>query len=436
MNDRRPRAVAGRLWLLSFFILPSAFCLPALGQPFTFDWYSVEGGGGGTSAGGDFAVSGTIGQPEAGDMSGGSYSVAGGFWSAIALQPPVGTPDASPTVTPPSGEAPLPVQFTANATDPNGDPLTYAWDFGDASSGNNTSTLANPAHTYAQNGSYVAWLTVSDGTNTAAYWLTISVVDATPPTVTNLQAVPSPVATNAPVVLQALAVDPLASGSPIAGAAYTLDGANFLPMLPQDGTFNTCSEAVVADLGPFSSAGVYTIQVRAWDQQGNIGQSDSLFLPVYDPSAGFVTGGGWINSPPGAFHPALVEFADVSGKATFGFVSKYQKGANVPTGNTEFQFKAGNLNFKSTAYQWLVVAGARAQFKGWGTINGEGSYAFLLTAIDGQVTGGGGLDRFRIKIWDETSGVVVYDNQAGTAENAPLSDWTIIQGGSIVIHKP
>ena len=157
------------------------------------------------------------------------------------------------------------------------------------------------------------------------------------------------------------------------------------------------------------------------------------YVVVYDPLGGFVTGGGWINSPAGADAPE----PKLVGKATFGFVAKYQKGAKVPTGNTEFQFKAGDLNFKSTAYQWLVVAGAKAQFKGWGTINGRGNYAFILTAIDGQVNGGGGADRFRIKIWDEGSGVKVYDNQDGTDDTAGLAgNGTLLQGGSIVIHKP
>jgi hypothetical protein len=48
--------------------------------------------------------------------------------------------------------------------------------------------------------------------------------------------------------------------------------------------------------------------------------------------------------------------------------------------------KGGNLrifNFHSETYDWLVVAGARAQFKGTGTINGTGNYDFLLTAIEG-----------------------------------------------------
>ena len=157
------------------------------------------------------------------------------------------------------------------------------------------------------------------------------------------------------------------------------------------------------------------------------------YVVVYDPLGGYVTGGGWVNSPLGAYmlDPTL------AGKATFGFVARYLKGAKVPTGNTEFQFKAGNLNFNSTAYQWLVVSGAKAQFKGWGTINGDGNYAFMLTAIDGQVNGGGGADRFRIRIWDDAGGAKIYDNQHGTDDNAGLSgDGTLLQGGSIVIHKP
>jgi hypothetical protein len=58
----------------------------------------------------------------------------------------------------------------------------------------------------------------------------------------------------------------------------------------------------------------------------------------------------------------------------------------------------------------------------------------MLTAIDGQQNGGGGADKFRIKIWDKSNGdAVVYDNQmgAGVDENPT----TMLQGGSIVIHN-
>ncbi|MDX2131029.1 MAG: hypothetical protein SFY69_03120 [Planctomycetota bacterium] len=50
----------------------------ASAQP-TIDWYTIDGGGG-TSSGASFVLSGTIGQPDAGVMSGGSFTLTGGFW--------------------------------------------------------------------------------------------------------------------------------------------------------------------------------------------------------------------------------------------------------------------------------------------------------------------------------------------------------------------
>jgi hypothetical protein len=55
------------------------------GGPFTLDWSTIDGGGG-ASTGGPFAFSGTIGQQDASGMSGGRYSLAGGFWGAYAVQ--------------------------------------------------------------------------------------------------------------------------------------------------------------------------------------------------------------------------------------------------------------------------------------------------------------------------------------------------------------
>ncbi|MBI4456927.1 MAG: hypothetical protein HY644_13665 [Acidobacteria bacterium] len=79
------------------------------------------------------------------------------------------------------------------------------------------------------------------------------------------------------------------------------------------------------------------------------------------------------------------------------------------------------------------MGGPRAQYKGTGTVNDSGRYEFLLTAIDGQINGGGGEDKFRIKIWDKNSGDgLVYDNQIGVADNADPS--TVLGGGGIVIH--
>jgi hypothetical protein len=134
---------------------------------------------------------------------------------------------------------------------------------------------------------------------------------------------------------------------------------------------------------------------------------------------GFVSGGGWIDSPEGAY----IAEPTLAGRANFGFISKYKKGASVPDGQTEFMFQTADLNFHSNTYDWLVVnqAGTNAQYKGSGTINGEGDYKFMLWAGDGDP------DTFRIKIWEEGElevETVVYDN--GTEQ--------AIAGGSIVVH--
>ncbi len=74
--------------VVCFFILTSAFCARVWGQTnFSIDWYTIDGGGG-ASTGGVFTVNGTIGQPDAGTMSGGNYSLTGGFWSLYAVQTP------------------------------------------------------------------------------------------------------------------------------------------------------------------------------------------------------------------------------------------------------------------------------------------------------------------------------------------------------------
>jgi hypothetical protein len=178
-------------------------------------------------------------------------------------------------------------------------------------------------------------------------------------------------------------------------------------------------------------AGVYTIKLTLKDYCEEETTENYQYVVIYDPNGGFVTGGGWILSPAGAYTPNVT----LTGKATFGFVSKYKKGTNVPEGNTEFQFHAGNLNFKSSEYEGgsLVVAGSKAIYKGKGTINGNGDYGFMVSAVDGQVSGGGGVDMFRIKIWDKASGLIVYDNNIGNDDNAIPS--TALSGGSIVIHS-
>src|SRR5215472_13995789 len=63
----------------------------ARAQNFAIDWYSIDGGGG-TSTGGVFSVTGTFGQADAGHMSGGNFALEGGFWAIIATVQTAGGP--------------------------------------------------------------------------------------------------------------------------------------------------------------------------------------------------------------------------------------------------------------------------------------------------------------------------------------------------------
>ncbi len=93
-------------------------------------------------------------------------------------QAPIAMAAANPT----SGTPPLTVSFSsAGSVDPEGQPVTMSWDFGD----NTVSTTSNPSHTYTQPGKYTVRLTVSDGVNsTFSTPITISVGNAPVPTIT------------------------------------------------------------------------------------------------------------------------------------------------------------------------------------------------------------------------------------------------------------
>ena len=273
--------------------------------------------------------------------------------------------------------------------------------------------------------------TVVDQNSISVVDFHITIADNDGPITTEVLTDLNPVQIAGMINLTAFVDDTETGNSNISSAEYSLDaGATWFPMDAQDGAFDLPSEWVELAFTAPEIPGVYELCVRGTDSYGNIGPEECIFLVVYDPDGGFVTGGGWIDSPAGAYtaDPTL------TGKANFGFVSKYKKGATTPTGETEFQFKVADLNFHSDTYQWLVIAGARAKYKGTGTINGSGNYGFMLTAIDEKLMPSTDVDLFRIKIWDKDDGdSIVYDNQI--EDNDDTNPSTEIGGGSIVIQK-
>ncbi len=125
--------------------------------------------------------------------------------------------------------------------------------------------------------------------------------------------------------------------------------------------------------------------------------------------------------------------ASMTGKANFGFVAKYKKGASIPTGNTEFQFHMGNLNFHTESLLWMVIGESSATFAGEGTLNGIRGYGIRVSVVDARLSTDTDVDLLRVVIWDTDSGDVLYDNQPGAdtlnGEGLPISR------GSIVVHN-
>jgi hypothetical protein len=312
----------------------------------------------------------------------------------------------------------------ATGSDPENDPLSFAWDLDNdgifETLGQNavfsSAVLDGPSI------QSIAVQVIDTGDLTATAQTSINILNVAPD-VETITGPNDPVNVGGPISLTTIFTDPGVLDTHTAYINWGDDSTSVGTINEENGSGSVTATHV------YNTPGVYAVSTTVIDKDGGIGQAFFQFVVIYDPNGGFVTGHGKINSPFGAYtaDPTL------AGKASFGFVSKYAKGANVPSGETKFQFKVADLNFQSTNYQWLVISGARAQYKGVGTINGTGAYGFLLTAIDGQVSGGGEIDRFRVKIWDNATGSVIYDNQLG-AHDSDLPT-TAVDVGNVVIHK-
>ena len=178
-----------------------------------------------------------------------SKGAAGTATVQIVVNNPPG--NVAPTVEaagdPTAGKPPLAVQFSATGTDPDGDALTYSWDFGDGGK----SLLQNPSHTYTTAGTYTATVTVSDGRGgTATDTVVVTVANRAP----TVQLTATPTSGKAP-----LNVSFTATGSDPDGDALTYqydfgDGSK-----PAKGRTATHK---------YGKAGTYTAKVTATDTSG------------------------------------------------------------------------------------------------------------------------------------------------------------------------
>ncbi|HEX6293026.1 MAG TPA: RHS repeat-associated core domain-containing protein [Herpetosiphonaceae bacterium] len=348
-------------------------------------------------------------------------------WPAPTTATTLATPENRPPVA--NGGGPYTVAEggsvlldAAASTDPDGDPLTITWDLDDDGT---DETVGQTATFSAAN---------LDGPRTVPVYLQV----CDPHDACSTDVVEVRIANAAPTIGAVSApLDPIAVGSVVTATATFTDVGVLDTHTSRwqwgDGTISggTTTEAdgagTVTATHRYTTPGVYTLNVDLFDDDCGLTQAPFQYVVAYDPHGGFVTGGGWFASPSGAYPADPV----LTGRANLGFNAKYQALSTTPTGQTEFQFQAGNLQFRSTRYDWLVVVGGQAQYRGTGTIGGA-TYSFLLTVVDGNSVVGGAADSVRMKIWDPARNIVVYDTQPGASDAATPT--TTLGGGSITIR--
>ncbi len=229
------------------------------GDPLTFSWSFGDGGA------------------ATGPLVTHTYQNAGAFTATLNVSDGQGGSDTASTsiqvngddntapisafsASPDSGEAPLNVQFDgSDSYDPDGDALTYTWNFGD---GNSASGMLS-SHTYTESGTYLATLTVSDGSLSHSSSTSITVDTLTPP--------------NTPPVAHASAT-PQSGESPLQvqfdGSGSSDEDGDPLSFSWDFGDGNSSTDASPSHT--YGSAGSYTATLTVSDGQ----DSDSQSLPI------------------------------------------------------------------------------------------------------------------------------------------------------------
>jgi hypothetical protein len=325
------------------------------------------------------------------------YNIGWSNTSQIVNQPP--TADSGGPYDVNEGET---VLVSATGQDPENGSLAYAWDMDNNGSFETLSqtVIFSAAELDGPDTRTIA-VRVTDNGNLTGTDSTVVIIHNVAPIIGVITAPTAPQQINTSVN---------------ASASFTDEGTLDTHTAVWNWGDNDTSSGVVAELNgsgsvagshAYTSAGVYTVSLTVTDDDLGTGTNQFMYVVVYNPGGGFLTGSGRFDAPVGSI-PANPSEA---GMTNFGTNAKYIN--NTLTGSTRLNFRDGQyvFGFDSTSYDWLVITdGNLAKLHGSGTVNGIGNYTFELTALDNAP------DTIRMQIWDSTN-TIVYDNTTTSLTN-------------------
>jgi hypothetical protein len=243
-------------------------------------------------------------------VSDGTDTAQQAFELTVAAAQPVNRSPSAHAGGPYHGDAGTPIAFDgAASSDPDGDTLTFSWNFGDGS----TAAGSAPSHVYAEAGSFVVTLTVTDGHGGESARSTTAAIgtagDRSPPSVTLLG--PREVLPGDQVTLTAQAIDNVK----VATVTFEIDGAN-----PTETSTEPFQRSIVV---PTVASPGTTILVKATaaDPSGNTGSAEATLTIKARPDTDKPT--IHLNAPPIAAPGTTIHLSasadDNSGIQSVGF---------------------------------------------------------------------------------------------------------------------
>jgi hypothetical protein len=188
---------------------------------------------------------------------------------------------------------------------------------------------------------------------------------------------------------------------------------------------------IVSDAVVLHQAGGYSISLVLKEGNQDLAETNMVnndpeqpaFFVIAEQSQGWITGGGLVHSSADSL---LWEVS--AGKATFAFALRNHRRTGAPHGHFNYHFRNAKMDFRSRAFDQLVISGTEALATGTGKVNGQ-NCGFVLRARDGKSNGEP--DQLRLQLFDQASGIPLYDS-AGLG--TPGDQLPPIMKGSIVLH--